>query len=810
MKLRYALRTLARDRAFAAIAILTLGLGIGANTVIFSLVNGTLFESLPYADPERLVTISEVIPRLYRQYGAFPVNGRHLLEWRKRSKTLDQIAALDSRRLSITGAGEPEQIGVAYISANLFPMLGVQPRLGRNFLPEEDQPQHNRVVILSDSLWRRRFSADPSMVGKTITLDGAPHVVVGVMPADFHFFANHDLHALASLEPATDVFRPIALRGEDIGWQGDYNFMAIGKLKPGASQAQARAELNVIEAGIEKQFSADDKSDLQAVVTPLQEQVTGQTRRGLLVLLAAVGAVLLMVCVNLANLMLARAMAGQRDAAIRTALGASRGDLIRHVLTESLLLSAAGGLLGIAGAYWGTSLLLQFAPVDLPRLREVHVNGIVMGFGFLLTLLTGLLFGVAPALRLAKAEPADALRSGGRSATEGAQGLRLRSFLVASEVALSAVLLITAGLLLHSFVRLLHIDKGFETTHVLAADVMLPGTRYPDNKTRTLFYERLLLKARAIPGVRAAGVVSVLPLEGEGWADMIAVEGEHKPLMEFPIANYRFVSPGYFSAMGIPLKAGRFIEDRDRNAMPAVISEAVAKKVFQGANPIGKHFRRGDQKEAPFEIVGIVGDVRAASLQNAPAMMVYVPYWFRSRLKFSLVARTVMEPAMLAPALRAAVREMDAEVPFGQMRTMQQVVSRSVEPRQFQLVLVLVFAIAALTLASLGIYGVVGYMVTQRRAEIGIRMALGARAADVHSMILRQGLTPVIVGLVLGLAAAFALGRLLSSLLFQVTDHDPATFLSVGLALLGVATLACFLPSRRAVRADPSAVLRYE
>ncbi|MGI8742345.1 MAG: ABC transporter permease [Bryobacteraceae bacterium] len=714
MNLRYALRTLSRDRGFAAIAILTLALGIGANTVIFSLINGTLLQSVPFPDPERLVTVSEVIPKLYRQYGAFPVNGRHLLEWRKRSKTLEQIAGIDSRRLSLTGAGEPEQIGAAYVSANLFPMLGVQPRLGRNFLEDEDRPQHNQVVILSDSLWRRRFSADPSITGKAIILDGAPHVVVGVMPADFHFFANHDLHAVVSLEPKTDVFRPIAIRGEDIGWQGDYNFMALAKLKRGVSPGQALAELNVIEAGIEKQFSAGEKSELRAVITPLKDQITGQSRRGLLVLLAAVGAVLLIVCVNLANLMLARAMANRRDAAIRTALGASSGDLIRHVLTESLLLSSIGGLLGIAAAYWGTSLLLRIAPVDLPRLHEIHVDGFVLGFGLVLTVLTGLLFGVLPAIRLAKVEPADALRSGGRAASEGARGLRLRSFLVASEVALSAVLLIAAGLLLHSFVRLLQIDKGFETAHVIAADVMLPGARYPDGKARARFYERLLPKARGIPGVRAAGLVSVLPLEGEGWADMISVAGEQKSIMERPLANYRFVSPGYFSAMGIPLLAGRFIEDTDRNSMPAVISQTAAKKVFRGEDPIGKHFRRGDEKEAPFEIVGIVADVRAASLQNAPAMMVYVPYWFRSRMKVSLVARTTLDPAMAAGALRAAVREVDSEAPVGEMRTMEQVVSRSVEPRQFQLVLVLVlvFAFAALTLASLGIYGVVAYMVT--------------------------------------------------------------------------------------------------
>lgn len=810
MQLRYALRTLSRDRGFAAVAVLTLALGIGATTAIFSLIESTLLEAVPFFEPDRLVAVGEVIPKMYRQFGALPVNGRHLLEWRKRSKTLEQIAAIDSRRLSLTEAGEAEQIGAAYVSANLFPLLGVQPRLGRNFLEEEDQPGHQRVVILSDSLWRRRFGAKPEIVGRTVLLDGAPHVVAGVMPPDFHFFANHDLHALASLEARTDVFRPIAIDVQNIGWQGEYNFMAIARLRRGVSLEQARAELNVIESDIEAQFSAADRAELRIEMAPLKEQITGQSRRGLLVLLVAVGAVLLIVCVNLANLMLARAMAGRRDAAIRTALGASRGDLIRHVLSESMLLSCAGGLLGIAAAYWGTGTLLRLAPANLPRLHEVEVNWVVLVFGLGLTLITGLMFGVMPALRLASVEPGEALRSGGRAATEDLRGLRLRNVLVASEVALSALLLIAAGLLLHSFVRLLRIERGFETTHVMAADIILPLTKYPDESTRGRFFDRLLPKVRALPGVRKAGIVSVLPLEGEGWTDMISVEGERRPMVERPIANYRFVSPDYFGAMGIPLLAGRAIEDRDKTSRPAVISQTVAKKAFAGVDPIGRRFRRGDPSEAPFEVIGVVGDIRAASLQNAPALLVYVPYWFRSRMKFTLVARTSMDPGAAAPSLRQAVREVDPGIPVGEMRTMEQVVSRSVAPRRFQLMLVLVFAVAALTLASLGIYGVVAYMVSGRRAEIGIRMALGARASNVHAMILSQGLAPVFAGLLLGLAAAFALGQVLRSLLFQVTQYDPATLLGVCATLLAVATVACLVPSRRAVQADPAAVLRYE
>ncbi len=810
MPLRYAIRNLTRDRAFSAIAILTLALGIGANTAIFSLINGVLLKPIPYTNPDRLVTIEELIPKLSAQFGSLHVNGLTLVEWRYKTRTIDQIAAIDSRRLTLTGSGEPEQIATALVSANLFPLLGVQPIQGRGFLGSEDQPGHQHVVIITDSLWRRRFSSAPAITGKTINLGGLPHTVVGVLPPQFRFFANHQLSAVASLEPTTEIFRPIAINPEDIGLMGEFNYMAIAKLKPGVSREQAQAELNVVQAGIEAQLKGNEKAELHAVLTPLQQQITGQSRSGLLVLLTAVAAVLLIVCVNLANLMLARALARQRDAAIRMALGASRGALIREILTESLLLSGTGGALGITAAWWGVRLLVTAAPVNVPRLEEVTLDGTVLAFSLLITILTGLLSGILPALRLARSEPAGALRSGGRSVTENAHGLQMRSVLVSAEVALSTVLLIAAGLLLHSFVRLMKIDKGFETESVIAADVMLPGTRYGTDEARMKFYDRLLAKTRSLPGVRHAGLVSVLPLEGEGWSDIITTEGDRRPLMERPIANYRFVSPGYFLAMGISLLKGRLIEDTDRNTMPAVISQITAARLFPGQNPIGKQFRRAMEKEKPFEIVGVVGDIHVASLHKAPGMLVYVPYWFRSRTNFSLVARTSMDPIGAAPALRAAVREIDPEVPVAGIRTMKQVVSDSVSQRRFQMALVLLFAVTALILASLGVYGVVSYMVTQRRNEMGIRIALGATAANIHRLILSQGLTPVLGGLALGIAGALALGRLLTSLLFEVGAQDPITFACVIVLLLAVAAMACLIPSVRAVRCDPADVLRYE
>jgi putative ABC transport system permease protein len=809
MNFRYALRSLARDRGFATIAVLMLGLGIGANTAIFSLINGILLQAVPFRDSGRMVVIEEGIPRLLQSFGPLPVNAHHFFEWRDKCKSLEKLAAIDSHRYTLSGTGETEQVSVASISASLFPLLGVQPSLGRNFLDEEDRPGYNREVILTDALWRSRFSADPTIIGRTILLDGAPNVVVGVMPRGFQFFANHQLSTIVALEPRTDLFRPIGLN-LDGSWMGEFNYMAIAKLKPGVSREQALAELNVVQNGIVARLSAEQREELSTLLTPLKDKITGQTRTGLLVVLAAVGAVLLVVCVNLANLMLARAVARRRDAAIRTALGASSGALIREVLAESLTLSVAGGILGVAAAFGGVRLLLQAAPVDLPSLNAIRVDGPVLTFALALTIATGLCFGILPAIRLARAEPADALRSGGRSATEGVRGFRIRNLLVGCEVALSAMLLIAAGLLLHSFIRLMRIDRGFETERVIAADLMLPGAKYKEAAAREQFYDRLLPKLRTIPGVISTGLVSVLPLEGEGWTDVITVEGDHTPTMKRPFANFRFISPGYLSAIGIPLIAGRPLEDRDRHSMPAVISESVAKRIYPGLNPLGRKFRRGDEKEAPFEVVGVVRDTFAANLQQPPARTVYVPYWFRSRMGFTAVARTAQDPALVGAAIRSIVRDVDGDASVAQLRTMSQVVAHSVAPRLFQLTLILIFGVSALILASFGIYGVVAYMVTQRRNEIGIRMALGARTSHVHRMILRQGLRPVFAGLAIGITGALVISRMLGGLLFQVSAYDPWTFAGVSGTLLVAAALACFVPSVRATNADPASVLRYE
>jgi predicted permease len=806
--MKYELRTLSRDKGFAAVAILSLALGIGANTAIFSLVNAVLLRSLAYPEPNRLVAIAEVVPKLARIALRLPVNARHFDEWRKHASSFEGMALVDDARVNLTGAGEPVQLGAARVSANIFRVLGIQPALGRGFLDEEDRPGHNRVAVISQELWRERFASNRNIVGQKILIDGYPHVVVGVLPGGFRFPSANQLNPLAALEPKTDIFKPAALNMQDIGLMGDFNFNVIARLKPGVSASQALAELDTLQATIAA--GLPEKVELRASVTGLQEQIAGQSRRGLLLMLAAVGAVLLIVCVNLANLMLARGAGRRRDLAIRSALGASRADLIRHVLVEAGLLAVAGGTLGIAGSWWGVRLLVRNAPVSLPRLDEVTVNGTVLAFAVALTAAAAIISGLIPAFRLARAHPAEALRSGSRSATESAGGMRVRRLMVMSEVALSAVLLIAAGLLLNSFVRLMNVDKGFSPQSVIAADLALPMASYPDDKARVPFYDRLLAKLRSLPGVKSAGIVSVLPLEGESWADSFTREGATASLIDRPIANYRFVSPGYAETLRIPLKQGRYLEDRDRAMNGATVSQAVADRIFHGENPIGRRFRRGNPDERPFEIVGVVGDIHASSLQKVPGLMVYVGHWYRSRQRFSMVVRTTASPLAMGPAIRAAVHELDPVIPIAQMRTAEDIISDSVAPRRFQMTLILLFAGVALLLASLGIYGVISYSATQRRAEMGIRMALGASGADLHALILRQGLAPVAAGLAVGVAAAIAAGRLLSSLLFEVSGTDPITIMSVSIVLLAVAALACWMPARRAAKCDPSSALRYE
>jgi putative ABC transport system permease protein len=781
-------------------AVLSLAVGIGSNTAIFSVVNGVLLRPLPYRDPGQLFTIREVVPKLAHLYPSLPVNFSHYYEWRQRCTAFESIAIMLFSAPNLTGAGEPELLEGARVSASVFRVLGVSPQLGRGFLDEEDPEGHNQVAIISDSLWRRRFSSDPSVIGRKIALDGHPHVVVGVLPPGFQFPEREGLGS------KTEIFQPLGYSKDDFEEiTGDYNWAAIARLRPGVSPAKALAELNVIQAEISSRIP--EKMDLHARMSPLHEDIVGQSRRGLLVLLGAVGAVLLILCVNLANLSLARAAGRARESAIRTALGAGRAQLVRQALTESLMLALAGGALGIALAAWGVRLLVGAAPLDLPCLTEVALDWRVLGFALLTSIVSGVVFGILPALRSAGAHPQEALKSGNYTNTEGRRGVALRSLLVGVEAALSAVLLITAALLIGSFVRLMHVDKGFDIERVLAVRVKMPSAKYTEEPQQTAFFDRLLEKTRHLPGVQSAGLVSALPLQGETWMDLAAAEGDQRPLFERPMVNVRFVSPDYFKTLRIPFRDGRPFDESQRNRKVVIVSQGTARRLWPGRDPMGRRLQHNEKLE---EVVGVTADVRSTSLDKDPVLMIYVPYWQRPRLSASLLVRTAMDPRGVAAGVREAIRQLDADVPVPEMQTLREVMSDSVAQRRFQMTLVMLFAAAALALAGFGIYGVVSYSVARRRTEMGIRLALGARPADLQRMVLWQGIRPVVAGLAVGIAGALAAGRILSSLLFQVNARDPLTMGAVALVLLAVAVAAAVAPARRATRVDPMRALRFE
>jgi predicted permease len=808
MDFRYALRALGRNPGYAAIVILILAAGIGANTAMFSLVDGVLLRALPFHEPEQLYAVQESVPKFANIAPDFPVNAMHFLEWRKRWAPAEQISLIDVRTFNLTSGGEPERVNAARVSANLFPMLGVQPELGRGFLEEEDHPGRDQVVLLNDGIWRRRFHADPNVLGQKVILNDKPFEVVGVMPAGLKMPRLSQLQSMHIEDADPEIWKPLAITDNELELMGDFNFGCIVRLKRGVSASRALDELNALEADLIR--TLPQKMELRAKMSPLQQQMTGRSRNGLVLLLSAVGAVLLIVCVNIANLMLARATGRRREFAIRAAVGASSRRLLRQMLTESLVVAAIGGALGIAIAYGTLHLILTNAPLDIARLNEVRIDGRVLVVACGLTLLSALLFGMLPAWRSSRVDPQEGMRSGGRSATESRHSGRMRTVLVAIEVGLSTVCLAAAGLLLNSFVRLMHVDKGFDAEHVISVELYLSGTRYSDEKQRSEFLHKTLEAVAPLPGVTATGVVNILPLGGEGNNNLLVLDGVNLPLFERPLVDMRCVNGDYFHAMGIPLRAGRAFDESDRKHGVALVGESTARKVWPGENPIGKRFHFGETSAPLLEVIGVAGDVRGNGLQKVPQQVVYLPYWYRGRSANSLVIRTGIDPKAIAGAVRAELRKLDPELPVPQYRTMQDIVSGSVSERKFQLTLVLVFAGIALALACLGIFGVVSYTVAQRRGEMGIRLALGATAGNLRSLVVRQGLVPVVVGLLFGIAGALGLGRVMQGLLFGVRASDPWTLAGVSCLLIGVAAAACYIPAARVSRADPLSALRYE
>jgi len=804
---RLALRRLLKSPGFAAVAILSLALGIGANTVIFSVVNGALLRPLAYRQPQQLYVVREIVPELAQTYPTFPANLASFRIWQRDCHTFEDVAIVEPLSMILTGHGDATEISGARASANLLNVLGVQPALGRTFLPQEDNPGNDHVVLLSEGFWRRRFKGDRNVIGQAIMLDGATYQIIGILPASFRFPKGDQLGPLTEFPPQIDYVKPLGLDAAQWSPFGDFDFAAIARLKPGVSASQALAELNVVQAQIAK--SRNQGMGLRAELLPMERQVVGSARIGLLLLLGATGAVLLIVCLNLANLLLARIPGRLHEVAIRKSLGASRVRLARQMLTESLLLAVVGGSLGIALAYYGLHWLIAVAPANLPRIDEVILDARVLWFSVVLAALTGIVFGFLPALALAQSDPQRSLKAGAATTTENRSARQLRSSLVGVEVGIGTLLLIMAGLLTMSMIHLLDVDKGFTTEHVMAADVNLPPQTYTKKNQKMEFYEKVLQQVRALPGVSKAAWISKLPLEGQEQVSIIEVPGRVVPIAQTPIASYRYVTPEYFQTMGIPVLRGHLMEPADLDRPVAIISESVAKQIWPLENPIGKQFRRNDPL---LQVIGVVADVRTVALDEPPLLMIYQPIgapgW--PGMQASLVVRTAISPMSLSSALRDAIRSIDSQVPVVHLRPMQEIVSESVSARRFQLGLASLFGLFAMLLAALGIYGVVGYSVARRRQELGIRIALGADPSNLRNLVLLQGMSPVLAGWIAGVATSFIAGILIRSLLFGVTARDPLTIGFASIVVLATAATACYFPARRAANVDPMVALRYE
>lgn len=800
--IRFGIRMLAKKPMFSIIAVITLALGIGANTAIFSVVNGVLLRPLPFKEPDRLMMIRETkLP----QFPEFSVAPGNFLDWKKQNTVFERLVAYKGSSLNLIGTDDPERLRALNVTEGFFAMLGAQPQLGRDFLAEEDQVGHNNVVILSYGLWQRRFSGDPKILNQTITLNRQAYTVIGVMPATFHF---------GSGENELDLWTPMAFTEEQAQNHGGHGLVAIGQLKPGITVDQARAEMSAIAGRLAAQYPVDIGWDVK--IMPLLEFSVRSIKPALLILLVAVAFVLLIACANVANLLLARAAGRQKEIATRTSLGASRWRIVRQLLTESLLLSLLGGALGLALAKWGMDLLLTLAPPDLPRLNNVSLDGRALAFTATITLLTGVIFGLVPALQSSKPNLNETMKDAGRGSTEGGRRQRIRSILVVLEVATALVLLVGAGLMIKSFWQLQKVDPGFNPDNTLTVQVSLPKTKYPEESQQVAFFQQLIERVATLPGVQSAGAGHVVPLSGNDF--VLAFEIDGRPPLQPGVTqstNYYSVSADYFKAMGIPLRRGRVFTERDIKDSPrvAVINETMAKKIFPDEDPIGKRITFDNrQKGNPewFEIVGIVGDVKQYSLDQVTTMQTYEPYIQQTFPYMTLVVRTTGDPTNLNAAIRSEVLKLDKEQPTTNFKTLNEFFSISIAQQRFSVVLLGMFAVVALVLSAVGIYGVLSYAVTQRTHEIGIRVALGAGKRDVLRLVVGQGMLLTVIGVAGGLGAAFALTRLMASLLFGVTATDAVTFASVASLLLAVALLACYIPARRATKVDPLVALRYE
>ncbi len=801
--LRYAIRSLRRTPSFTAIVVLTLALSIGANSAIFSVIQGVLLRPLPYPHPDRLVRIyfqSDTQPK-------FPLNPNDFLDLRKRNRSFESMAAMTRHDVQLSGSGEPVMLSGFLVSAGYFHMLGLSPARGREFSAEDELHGRGRSVILSDRLWRTRFSADPAILGRTLTLDQVPFTIVGIMSAGAHHPGNN-FHAVADGE-TVDVWCPFDF-GEDTKDRGSHYLDVFGRLKPGVSYQQATADLTAVLSQMKIELG---ENGWRIYSLPLFQETVGRTRNMLLLLLGSVGLLLLIACVNAANLLLARSSVRVREMAVRSALGAARSRIVRQLLTESLVIALAGAALGTLLAVGGVRALVACLLAGFPRATEIRLDSGVFLFTLLVAVLTGLLFGLAPALTASRADLQNSLRESGRGTTAGGRQSRLRSLLVVGETSLACVLLIGAGLLLHSFVNLLRADPGFRPQQVLTASVILPYEQYREPAPRVLFFQHLIAALQNAPGVTAAGIGSDLPWTGyDGNADGYRIEG--RPPDYQTMARYHIASPDYFRALGTPLLRGRFLTDRDTADSPyvIVINEAMANRYWPGEDAVGKRISFESQpKEKDWtRIVGVVQDVKDQPDSSWVRPAFWLPHTQQSDRGMYVAVRFTSAPSEAAAQLRQAVHQLNPDLAVADLRFMDQIADAAFSGQRFALFLVALFAALALALATFGMYGVISYSVNRRMSEFGLRMALGASPWDLTRLIVGHGLALAAVGTALGLAAAVAVGRLLTSLLYGVPAADPITLAAVALLALTTAAIACYLPARRATGADPLRSLRAE
>jgi putative ABC transport system permease protein len=796
---RYGLRTLRRAPGFTTLAVLTLALGIGATTVIFSVARGVLFRPLPFREPERLVLVQDRQP----PSDDTPVSYPEFLSWRESIGSFEGLAASFNSSCALTGAGEPEEIWSVRASSSLLPLLGIEPVLGRSFRPEEERRDVEPVAIISHSLWKRRFGSDPGVVGRILTLDGKATTIVGVLPPR----VAGVLPADSLFGQGRDIWLPLRL-DTTVAPPGLHFMRVIGRLRPDLDLPRARAEVEAA-ADLLKQ---EKKTDHGVTVMALQEHVAGRLRPALLALLGAVSLLLVIACANVAGLLLARSAGRRAEIALRMALGAGRLRLVRQLVTESLVLSCLGGILGLILSYWGLDILVASCRDFLPRAGEIAIDGAALAFTLLVTLLTGVLFGLAPAAQISGSDLERGLREGGRSAGAGGAAGRLRGVLVVGEIALSLILLVGAGLLAKSFARLLSADKGFDPENVVSFSLSLPYGAYPRPDQQSRFFEQTLDRLAALPGVSGAAAISELPLGGSGTNGAFRVEGRDDPPGSEPQAEKRIVTPDYFRVLRTPILAGRGFTAQDRPGSPAVaiINDALARRMFPGQDPVGRRLEFNWDTTGWQEIVGVVGNVKQYGLQEEMLPTIFVPHAQRPEAAMAVVVRSSLPPDQLVPEIRRQVAALDRDRPLIQVRTMEQVIADSVADRRLPMLILGGFAVAALLLGAIGVYGIVGYSVAQRTQEFGIRMALGARRGDVVRMVLGQGLRLALFGLLIGLAGSLAVARLIAGLLFGISPADPATLAVTSLLILGVALLACYIPARRAARVDPMVALRYE